>query len=342
MLQPGRARPPMKILTWNVLAAEYTTHQKKFHRAEKFKGREAPWQTKCRFRRIRSRILAEKADFVLLQEFHTNSWRETLEMEVDKLFPGYMLYDADPSGPVAAVLVGKSWECKDLIQIQGSKTVTGGSSKTAVGVAVQLPDGLLWVISAHFQYFPQGFLEKKFPDAKQQFVNLANAIEEQLWDRGAESNDYIIIGADFNADRHYIKKSAMQHIDKMIQGLFLERLQQSEDVGPTALDADWSGNTSIDMFYFGPGVVAREAQRQKSPHCPYHPKDVVEPAGVMGDSDHVWVSMVFEVCWPPPEVPPSVRMWENREDNVSLVVEREEDARTAETEVFRVAEGRTL
>jgi len=317
----------MKILTWNVLAAEYTTHQKKFHRADKFKGREAPWQTKLRFRRIRERILAENADFVLLQEFHTNSWRETFEMEVEQLFPGYQLFDADPSGPVAAVLVWNSWQCKDLFQVQGSKAVTGGSSKTAVGVAVQMPDGLLWVISAHFQYAPQGFLEKKFPDAQQQFFNLANGIEEQLWTRGAEARDYVIIGADFNADRHPDKKSAMQPIERMIQGSFLERMQQSQDVGPTALDASWEGNTSIDMFFFGPGVVEREAQRQKSPHCPYHPKDTVAPVGVMGESDHVWVSMVFETCWPHPEVPPSVRRCENKEDNVSLMVEREEHAR---------------
>jgi endonuclease/exonuclease/phosphatase family metal-dependent hydrolase len=204
MANPGNPAI-LEIMSWNLLAYEFTGHESRNHRNE-LPGQAAPLEHINQFiercERARHTILARNAAVVLLQEvsfsFLNDLTHGGLCPPSDSLDALYCRYQVIPvfgnSGdgfrePGTAVLIRKDIIVAEQFAVPGSANVTGGTSKSACAVCLQLMDMRMWCVSIHTTWGGTA-------EAVQKRLHHLRLVHEAMAIR--LPSDVVIIGGDFN------------------------------------------------------------------------------------------------------------------------------------------------
>eukprot|EP00667_Euglena_gracilis_P017075 EG_transcript_17934 len=163
---PGPGSRPstssLHLLTWNLLAHQFTASVKKFHLTESETGRESPAQTAARYATATTAILKQLADVVLLQECSAaflapepklNPHAVTLQSH----YRAYCCFGADGAPadrrkhPGCAILLRRAspMQLLDLVAVDGCDDFGG---KHYSGIALLLHTmalGKVWVATVH-------------------------------------------------------------------------------------------------------------------------------------------------------------------------------------------------
>ena len=194
------------VMSWNILAHEFTSFECKNH-LNKIEGKanavEHVDQFVQRCQRARQTILSRNSALVLLQEvsfsFLNDSFHGGLcppSESLDQLHHQYHVATAyGDSGrganePGTAILVRKDLSVFEHFVLPGGRTTTGGTSKSACAVCVQLADMRVWCVSIHTTW---GGTE----DAARMRLHHLQLLHEALAHRLLPS-DSVLIAGDFN------------------------------------------------------------------------------------------------------------------------------------------------
>ena len=196
----------LHIMSWNILAHEFTGFEAKNHlnKADgKHSAREHVDQLVQRCERARRTILSRNAAVVLLQEVSFSFLNDAPHgglcppsQSLDELYQRYHVIPAfGDSGnganePGTAVLVRKDIAVVDRLLVPGGKVSTGGTSKSACAACIQLPDTRLWCVSIHTTW---GGTD----DAARMRLHHLQLLHMALADH-LLPGDAVIIGGDFN------------------------------------------------------------------------------------------------------------------------------------------------
>jgi endonuclease/exonuclease/phosphatase family metal-dependent hydrolase len=313
----------LHVMSWNLLAHEFTGYEAEHHRnkeAGQRSPKEHPGQFSQRCERARRIILDKNAAVVLLQEvsysfLNDSSYGGSLppSHSLDQLYCRYRVVAAFGDGgggggarePGTAVLIRKDVSVVDQFVVPGSVAQTGGTSKSACGVCMQLRDVRAWAISIHTTWGGNA-------EASQKRLNHLQLLLDATTTR-LSPGDAVVVGGDFNCSATDPQLSAID------ASCCLAGLKRVALPGHTFTSGDGK-SCCIDHFFLSaalcPRLLAAEVQPllgagQPCAHCPPtcspHPPfshrssyqlsdpSSVGPAQVIGASDHAWIALQLNV-----------------------------------------------
>ena len=256
----------LSVMSWNVLARQYTRHNKQYHRAGP--GVEDPLQTCRRYKIAGDEIINRNCDVVLLQECEAAFFRADWNLAARELLSKYTVFRCPHSeaSPGTAVLVkrdGRAVAEASRPQCIGGIDEVGGPGKVATIVPMRAGSRSFVAISTHFTF--SGNAEGR--------LHHANLIGEAVRGRS------VVLGGDFNC----------------VPGAQLEALESSTFLGSllrapvdtaTGLNSDFAREVCIDHFYISDDLGEARAVALAEPSNPWG-GNASHPAEVTGASDHV-------------------------------------------------------
>lgn len=291
LLSKERGPPQFSVLSWNVLAREYTMYNHeppgcvKGHRNPNNKL-ETHTQTAARYSLATQAILSQAPDAVLLQEFSRGFTDSIVNpMAPDLLSNFHVAHQTNDAGPGTAVLLknGGALKATGIVTSVGATEKTGGTSKSASAVLVELEGGTsCWLVSLHL------VPHKYNPAAVRAHLELlGDAIRTEA--NATQTPPRIIIGGDLNAEPHEV--ATLQREMATLGGA----LFRVATPGHTGLSADFAVAETIDHLFISPGLrLEGEVAMERSPGSPYAPiEESGVAAAVVGASDHVWQHIRF-------------------------------------------------
>jgi len=271
------------MLSWNVLARNYTTYNAHFHCAAG--PVEEPTQTRDRYTIAGEEIVRRFADFVFLQECEPGFFSPEWNLAATKLLEAYDVYPClqDSSRrPFTSILVKRGGAVEVLEQtplLVGGTVATGGMSKTATVVRVQVGGRRFAVASVHFAW--DGNARARLRHAEL----LGDALGEES----------AIIAGDFNCQPGRL-------LEALEGATFFRRLRRIAlpPGSMTGLTGDFSKEVYIDHVYISPELGDAKALALGKPASPWGDK-ASGPANVTGASDHVPISVELDLMLEPME-----------------------------------------
>ena len=297
---PLNSSQSISMLTWNVLARDYTKYNKELpgcvqghHNPE---GRlETVEQTRARHKLAVTAIIERAPDAVLLQELSADFFDTEFNPFAAILQDHFVLVKAtNDAGPGTGVLLRKSGPLRPagLTLSVGGSEETGGTSKSASGVLVRLddqPERPIWLISIHltpYKYSPEKVCVHlaQLGDALRSYANHSTGATRMAPPR-------MVIGGDLNAEPSEVRK--IQRACPTLGGA----LYHVDASGPTGLSSDFSSAEYIDHLFLSPGLrTTGPVVLEREPGSPYGiPAQASVPSPVIGASDHVWQSVDIEL-----------------------------------------------
>jgi len=285
----GRDESEFTVLTWNVLAAEFTMFNKELpgcvqgHRNPDGKL-ETSSQTSARYALAAAVLLARGPDAVLLQELSVDFFDPDINPKAPALLERYMMAHATNSpsvgddGPGTAVLLRKGGPltATGVAFSVGANSECGGTSKSASGVLVRVGSrgAPCWLASVHAAPL------KYKPEAVRTHLAL---LGEQLRQRLPTAPPRIFIGGDLNADVDEVATLQNEYPGP------LGSLHRLLAPGDTGLSANFSAPCCIDHLFISPGLrLVGAVELERTPSSPYGEGGGPGPAPVHFPSDHVW------------------------------------------------------
>ena len=272
----------LSMLTWNVLARQYTKYNSEFHRASG-KLEETTQQTRARYTMAGEEIVRRGCDIVFLQECEARFLQPEWNWAASKLLSDYHMFRCSQTveDPGTAVLVRKDGRAAPTVSTPvcvGGTKETGGVSKVATLVPVLAASRRFTAVSAHFA----------FDQKAKQRLHHADLIKD------AVGNESLVLAGDFNCE----PGPNLEALEAS-SGLFgsLKRIPLPEG-SATGLSGDFTKQVCIDHFYVSadlPPPVGAVALAQ--PASPWGGK-VTRPAKVSGSSDHVPVLACLDLAGP--------------------------------------------
>ena len=256
----------LSVMSWNVLARQYTRHNRQYHRAGP--GVEDPLQTCRRYKIAGDEIVNRSCDVVLLQECEAAFFSADWNLAARELLSKYTVFRCPHSeaSPGTAVLVkrdGRAVAEASRPQCIGGISEVGGPGKVATIVPMRVASRSFVAISTHFTF--SGNAEGR--------LHHANLIGEAVRGRS------VVLGGDFNC----------------VPGAQLEALESSTFLGSllrapvdtaTGLTSDFTREVCIDHFYISEDLGKARAVALAEPSNPWG-GNASHPAEVTGASDHV-------------------------------------------------------
>jgi endonuclease/exonuclease/phosphatase family metal-dependent hydrolase len=208
----------LRVMSWNLLAHEFTGYEAENHR-NKEAGQRFPKehtdQCSQRCERARRIILDKNAAVVLLQEVSYSFLNDSSHggslppsHSLDELYRRYRVVAAfgDSGGgawePGTAVLIRKDVCVVDQFVVPGSVAQTGGTSKSACGVCVQLRHMRAWAVSIHTTWGGNA-------EASQRRLNHLQLLHDAMATR-LSPGDAVVLGGDFNCSDSDPQLSAIE------------------------------------------------------------------------------------------------------------------------------------
>eukprot|EP00928_Gymnodinium_smaydae_P078560 TRINITY_DN6266_c0_g1_i1.p1 TRINITY_DN6266_c0_g1~~TRINITY_DN6266_c0_g1_i1.p1 ORF type:complete len:351 (+),score=24.00 TRINITY_DN6266_c0_g1_i1:59-1111(+) len=269
----------LQVMSWNILARPYTKYNFQHHRASgsDTNSVENKDQTVSRYTIAGEAILKQSCDIVLLQECEYEFTDEEWNNAAPRLLENYSFFrcpkDAE-GGPGTAVLVRQDGQAVQLVDpgdhtCIGGSDETGGGSKVATVVPVQVLSWEILAISGHFAF--DGLALKRL-----QHVEM---ISEYVGDKS------IVLGGDFNSQPGTFLEE-MEEQSSMFGGLKRAVLPEGSMTG---LSGDFSRQVCIDHIYTSKDISHVRAFPMGIPASPWAGLEgpQTHPANVTGASDHV-------------------------------------------------------
>ena len=200
------AENELSLMTFNVLAREYTSHNQDAHCNCAIL--EDPSQTKRRYKLASKQILDSDNDLVFLQECSPQFFETDMNEFADQLLEAYELFICQrQNAPGTAILVNKHGRASPLRETHlcvGGGHEFGGISKIATLVTIRVGDREFTAVSTHFAY-----------DAnKAKRLHHAQMMGASLGEDGR-----VILGGDFNCQPGSL-------LDELVSSSFLAKLQR--------------------------------------------------------------------------------------------------------------------
>ena len=289
----NRAEPQaFTVLSWNVLAREFTKFNKEppgcvqgHHNPDD--ALETLDQTKARYTLASDAILAQAPDAVLLQELSADFFNQAFNPRAEALLSRFEIaHQTNAEGPGTAVLLrrgGSLMSTGVVFSAGASEELTGGTSKSASAVLVEIGGTRCWIVSIHLTP------HKYNPEAVRRHLEMLGVALRAGADTtpSYSSPPRVIIGGDLNAEPHEVV--TLQR-DLSTLGGALSRVVAP---GETGLSANFSTAESIDHIFISPGLRLLDVTLERQP--PAGPYAAQAGAGegatpVLFASDHVWQS----------------------------------------------------
>mmetsp|Transcript_39559 Transcript_39559/g.93144 ORF Transcript_39559/g.93144 Transcript_39559/m.93144 type:complete len:312 (-) Transcript_39559:24-959(-) len=267
LMPPPPGPKVLTVMSWNVLARQYTKYNGQHHRATS--RLEEKSQTHMRYTLAGEAILANNNEVVLLQECEEAFFESEWNAAAERLLQKYDIYACrEGSGPGVAILIKKGGLAKPLAAEAhrlGGTDSTGGPSKLAAVLPIRFGDKDIQVVTVHFTW--DGASKKR--------IDHANLIGSSLGDSS------IIMAGDFNCE----PGKSLQELEEKT---FLGKLQRAklQNDAPTGLTGDFSGEVAIDHVYTTSDLNVTWAIAQGAPQSPWGGSKS-RPAKVSRASDHV-------------------------------------------------------
>lgn len=302
--QSAAGLEPFRLLSWNILASVHTHHNRTAHQSGRADGLETDGQRSARHQRIASRLRAEVADILLLQEvditFLPSEWTQGVlpcGIGLPNYLP-YRMYLPDKKEGTAVLLRTGVFERAPLapVRITGKQLL----KKTGLVVFAQrtgFPNQRVGVASVHLKF---GVPEQHMHMLRAVLYALAHgqawqpsALREHLEDQDFAMVDppvapAAVIAGDFNTcDRDGLEA----YVTYLNQHGF-RRVPQT-DGASTALGSDmaYAQNKVIDYIFVRGLVPLSPAQVGALPHGGRGPYGV--DAVDLDGSDHAWLACGF-------------------------------------------------
>ena len=154
-----RRRQSFTVLSWNVLAREFTMYNREppgcvqGHQNAAADGLESDEQTAVRYRFASEALLRQAPDAILLQELSTDFFDSRTNPLADALLQQFQVaHQTNSAGPGTAVLVRKAGPLTVtgvVRSVGASEELTGGTSKSASAVLVDVNGAACWLVSVH-------------------------------------------------------------------------------------------------------------------------------------------------------------------------------------------------
>jgi hypothetical protein len=273
----------IKVLSYNILAREFTHYQYKYHKNGKNKC-ESKLQTNQRHKLCVNEIMKEYPDIALLQEVSPSFLNLNTFNEI--LYKNYNFYNTSGGptlSPGTALLIKK----KDIFnsiphvidRVHGSDK-TGGGSKCSTVVILTINNNKIAFVSIHATW--DGNIDKRFHHISQ--------LEELLINKHEVKS--IIIGGDFNC--HY----PSNNLKSLLDNSFLGQLKQV-NLGLNTMTSITEERTScIDHLFYSNNIHLINHNIEKEfPSSPYKSiidnNDDKEIVSIQSPSDHLWIEGTF-------------------------------------------------
>jgi endonuclease/exonuclease/phosphatase family metal-dependent hydrolase len=313
----------IKIMQYNILARDFTVHFDHLHLStdkpvDQKRTKESEEQTSQRYSIVANEIIAQAPDVACLQEVDTHFFDTSsgsLNPNATNIVAQYNIYHENSEGGVGtAVIIRKTSSvavCEDVgvIKIPGGSHF-GGGSKSAVAVPIRWPSGMLWVVSGHLNWRPEGRLlhmqeiEKQVKGKIQACLASAVSCPTEL-----------VFSGDFNTtpealpatiDQSFLSSSRMNMNllapEDITQNLTGAGNKEPPDVLPEMIDyifgtqgvAVVEGSVVIQPTPKGDGTSSTCTPCLE--HPPRYPYDVYSnetssPSAITHGSDHSWVTV---------------------------------------------------
>lgn len=289
-------RRKFTVLSWNVLAREFTMFNREppgcaqGHRNPDDKL-ETSAQTAARYGLATDAILATAPDAVLLQELSSAFFDDDVNPKAAALLDACATaYATNAAGPGTAVLLRKGGRLAStgtVFTAGASEELTGGNSKSASGVLVEVGGARCWIVSVHLTP------HKYKPTAVRTHLELlSDAVRVEVGGGrdAAAAPPRLLLGGDLNAEPHEV--ATLQR-----EGALLGALARVAAPGHTGLSADFARPETIDHLFLSAGLrLVGAPSLERPPASPYGPTTHArEPAPVVHASDHVWQLATVEV-----------------------------------------------
>jgi len=287
------------VLTWNVLARDYTHYNKELpgcvqgHRNPNG-SLETVNQTRMRHALASAAIIQRAPDAVLLQEFSVDFlsmyYNPLATVLLTHFVPAHMTNALGPGTGVLLRKAGPLLPSGPTLSVGGSKE-TGGTSKSASGVLVQLesePERPVWLVSLHLT--PYKYSPDKVCAHLRLLGEALRTLAENVTNTRPMAPPRVVIGGDLNAQPSEVR--AIQSTCPTLGGAFYH----VNAAGFTGLSADFSSAEYIDHFFLSSGLrMTGPVELERVPGSPYGiSTDPLVSAPVIGASDHVWQSITAE------------------------------------------------
>ena len=271
------AEKRVSVLSWNILARDYTHYNWEFH-GSGHKKCESLEQTAKRYERIVHEMEEAKADVVLLQEASLHFLEHSTTQKLLAQYHQYTEIGNGISQIGTVVLIRKTLHVDHTRQVIcvpiTSSSQTGGSSKSAFCVGVPNDHGSrLWAVSIHTMW--DG-------DAMKRLYHLG--LLRSFIQKYVQKTDAVIIGGDFNCDRY--NSLHWKSVTDAVSEFQLVDLGQNVCTG---LTGDFRDAICIDhIFYYGSFIHLDESSIVVEKGGPSNPYE-----NTMRGSDHSWIKCVF-------------------------------------------------
>ena len=286
-------RSSFTVLSWNLLAAEFTKFNHKppgcvqgHHNPHEVT--ETSQQTAARYSLASDALIKRQPDAVLLQECSSEFFDISVNPRASALLTHFeVVHQTNSAGPGTAVLLraGGPLVPTGTVVTVGANETTGGTSKSTSAVLVTVGRGTqCWLASMHVTPY------KFYPAAAKAHMQLTGeALRSSIspTDDGARSLPRLVMGGDFNAEPHEL--TSLQ-LEASFLGGALARVIAP---GHTGLSPDFSSPETIDHFFLSAGLQLLEVELERAPASPYGIRAAGDTAAapVVAPSDHVWQSI---------------------------------------------------
>ena len=242
-------------------------------------------QTKVRYSLASDAILAQSPDAVLLQELSVDFFNPAVNPRAEALLARFEIaQQTNSAGPGTAVLLRWGGPLKStgvVFSAGASEELTGGTSKSASAVLVQVGGTRLWIVSVHLTP------HKYNPEAVRRHLEILGVALRAGTDTTLSSSSppRVILGGDLNAEPHEV---VMLQRELATLGGALSRVVAPGDTG---LSANFSTPESIDHIFISPGLRLLDVQMERQPPSGPYAAQASAAAGatpVAFASDHVW------------------------------------------------------
>eukprot|EP00668_Euglena_longa_P026572 GGOE01033263.1.p1 GENE.GGOE01033263.1~~GGOE01033263.1.p1 ORF type:complete len:573 (+),score=131.24 GGOE01033263.1:54-1772(+) len=324
----------LHVLTWNILAHQFTSSIKRFHLAETETGRESTAQTAARYATATTSLLKQIADVVLLQECPAAFLAPELKLNphavtLQSHYRAYCCFGADgtPTSrrrhPGCAILLRRAspLQVLDAVAVDGCDDF-GGKHYTGLALLLHTTSlGKAWVATVHQCH--ESPLHISTPKKRQgKRGALLRALHAAMMAK--DDCQRIILGGDFGASGEPALDRELLDIEEVERctwlGRSMSRVQAHSPVAlrqmvynrerTTGLNPSWQYDVSLDYFYLSRNLEAPFVRTGGTPRCPYarDTRGEWKCGTVVAASDHVWLEMEVR-CYPPqpPEASPLYR-----------------------------------